>query len=247
VAREQDWLRRVRAGLEALLAYLDAEPQWSRVLLCDPPVAESLAAECRQRLQGVLGEVVDQGLAEGNQGLSEGLADDQAHALRGELVAGGVFSVIRTRLSAGEARPLVDLAPSLTSFIAACYRADAGAVGAGERKPAGNPAIAWRGSELPIRATRRTLLVLRAIAAAPRLSNREIAEAGGLSDEGQTSRLLGRLERHGLIENVGRGQAWGESNAWLLTPAGEHVAKLISDGFAAGAPGQRGKRVRGAA
>ena len=67
------------------------------------------------------------------------------------------------------------------------------------------PAELSRAAELPIRATHRTTLVLRAIARAPYSNNREVAQAAGLADEGQTSKLLARLERQGVIENVGVG------------------------------------------
>ena len=82
-----------------------------------------------------------------------------------------------------------------------------------------------RAAELPIRATHRTTMVLRAIAQAPYSNNREIAEAAGLADEGQTSKLLARLERQGVIENVGVGAARGEPNAWLLTPSGQDYTR----------------------
>jgi hypothetical protein len=238
--REQGWQSWIHRGLEALLAALDDEPRRARLLLGDSPLTETVAEECRQRLQRVLGELIE------GEGGPSATADEQAQALRRELVASGVFSVIRRRMLAAQARPLVELAPSLTAFIVASCRADAEALGGSEPKPAGKSARVGGAGRLPIRATQRTLLVLRAIATAPRLSNREIAEAGGLSDEGQTSRLLGRLERHGLIENVGRGHASGEPNAWLLTAAGERVAKQISDGFAASASARASKRVRGA-
>jgi AcrR family transcriptional regulator/DNA-binding MarR family transcriptional regulator len=52
-------------------------------------------------------------------------------------------------------------------------------------------------------------------------SNRDIARAAGVKDEGQTSKLLARLERHGLLENTG-GHAKG-GNAWQLTPRGEKL------------------------
>ena len=64
-----------------------------------------------------------------------------------------------------------------------------------------------RGMRLPVRPTHRTMLVLRAIAAAPCSSNRQIAQIAGLSDEGQTSKLLSRLAQRGVIENVGVGIA----------------------------------------
>lgn len=83
--------------------------------------------------------------------------------------------------------------------------------------------------ELPIRATYRTTRVLRAIASAPGSSNREVADAAGLSDEGQTSKLLARLLQRGLVENVGRGHPWGEPNAWVLTSEGRRVLELLGD------------------
>ena len=58
---------------------------------------------------------------------------------------------------------------------------------------------------LPIRFTYRTARVLATIAAHPGASNRHIADHSGITDEGQTSRLLGRLSKDGLIENHGVG------------------------------------------
>ena len=52
-------------------------------------------------------------------------------------------------------------------------------------------------------------------------SNRQIAELAGVRDEGQISKLLTRLERHGLLENS---RTKSESaNVWRLTPRGEEV------------------------
>ncbi len=101
-------------------------------------------------------------------------------------------------------------------------------------------------SQLPIRATHRTTQVLRAIARAPYSNNREVAQAAGLADEGQTSKLLARLERQGVVENVGMGAARGEPNAWLLTADGRRVLALLVDSRAARAPRRASGRVRGA-
>ncbi len=54
-------------------------------------------------------------------------------------------------------------------------------------------------------------------------SNRELAELAGIKDEGQVSKLLGRLQTHGLLQNTG-GLAKG-ANAWQLTPRGEVLAQ----------------------
>ena len=59
-------------------------------------------------------------------------------------------------------------------------------------------------------------------------SNREVSEAAGVTDQGQISKLLVRLEHLGLIANGGEGHARGEPNAWRLTPKGRDVERTIS-------------------
>ena len=75
--------------------------------------------------------------------------------------------------------------------------------------------------------TYRTALVLEAIAQAPGISNQEAAQAAQVNDQGQISKLLSRLERHGLVQNTGRGQAKGAPNEWRLTPAGQEIEQSI--------------------
>jgi AcrR family transcriptional regulator len=53
-------------------------------------------------------------------------------------------------------------------------------------------------------------------------SNREIAKAANVKDEGQISKLLARLQAHGLLENTG-GTSPAAGNAWRLTPRGERI------------------------
>jgi DNA-binding HxlR family transcriptional regulator len=155
-----------------------------------------------------------------------------------ELIAGGVFSLIRVRMLERRKRPLIELAPSLLAFILAPYLGQAaarvelaGGSGAGEL----SPRAAELPLPLPIPVTHRTTLVLRAISCTPLSSNREIARAAGLTDEGQTSHLLRRLERRGLIEHVTPHSGSRRKKAWLLTPCGRRVIELLSIGGAAGA------------
>jgi hypothetical protein len=58
-------------------------------------------------------------------------------------------------------------------------------------------------------------------------SNRRIADAAGVSDQGQISKLLARLEHLGLIANHGAGPARGEPNVWKLTAKGEQIEHTI--------------------
>ncbi len=46
-------------------------------------------------------------------------------------------------------------------------------------------------------------------------------------DQGQISKLLGRLEHLGLIENTGMGALRGEPNAWRLTHRGSEIELAI--------------------
>jgi AcrR family transcriptional regulator len=101
--------------------------------------------------------------------------------------------------------------------------------GAGEQGESPDPL-----SGLSINLTRRTARVLDAIASTPGASNREVAERAGVGDEGQMSKLLHRLEHHGLIENHGAGHTKGGANAWTLTAHGLAVHAALGAGGAAG-------------
>jgi IclR helix-turn-helix domain len=252
--RESSALARLRAGLVAFLAFFDDEPWWGRLLVVDAPVADrALAMRCRQRVLGVLSGLLDDGApqAVGELAGSAGLAT--------ELVCGGVFAVIRARVLEPDGPPLVELAPSLMAFIATPRLGQAAAAAelTGVSAPAPGAPVeaaeapveagnAGRG-QLPTRVTRRTLLVLDAIAGAPGASNREVACGAGLSDEGQTSRLLGRLRERGLVENVGVGVAGGLPNAWLLTARGRRTLELTGAARRAEAASRRARRIRGSA
>jgi DNA-binding PadR family transcriptional regulator len=78
-----------------------------------------------------------------------------------------------------------------------------------------------------MRLTYRTVRVLMGIAGHPGASNRTVAHASGISDQGQISKLLARLESLGLAENTGRGHPKGAPNAWRLTARGQEVEGAI--------------------
>ena len=78
---------------------------------------------------------------------------------------------------------------------------------------------------LDVRLTYRTLRVLTALAEDSGASNRELAESSGIVDQGQISKLLGRIARLGLIENRGEGQQRGAANAWHLTARGAEIER----------------------
>jgi DNA-binding MarR family transcriptional regulator len=92
----------------------------------------------------------------------------------------------------------------------------------------GKTTVAAVGTETASAGFRMTALTHEVLAAVANLSeqgsnpsNRGIAKVAGVKDEGQISKLLARLEGHGLLENTGGHPAAG--NAWQLTSRGEEL------------------------
>jgi DNA-binding MarR family transcriptional regulator len=147
---------------------------------------------------------------------------------------GAVFAVIHTRLLEGGREPLTDLLGPLMSMIVLPYLGARAA-----SRELSRPALELRrDSHVPSRArnqdplqglnmrlTYRTVRVLMVIGEHPGASNREIAEGSGIIDQGQISKLLTRLARLNLVENVGEGQEKGAANAWHLTTRGAQVER----------------------
>ncbi len=84
--------------------------------------------------------------------------------------------------------------------------------------------------DLPMRLTYRTARVLEAAVQYPGASNRVVGELAEISDQGQVSKLLARLQGLGLLTNTaGRdAHAKGAANAWSLTELGEQVTDQLS-------------------
>ncbi len=207
-AVERGWRERVHAALLALLGFFDEQPSWARFLLLElesPEDAQALG----ERRRGTLTQLARALERETGERLARGPQFVPSSRLTAEMVVGGVAAAVRARLLADTAGPCAQLAPALMSFISGTY-------GGGQCEPAGL-------EHMPVRPTYRTTRVLDAVAAAPRSNNREIADAAGLRDEGQTSKLLSRLQRRGLVENLGLGAAYGEPNEWVLTNLGERM------------------------
>ncbi len=276
------WRERVRAGLGALLEYLDDEPGMGALCVVDALGAGPVALERRSEVVRVLIDVVHEGRKEA-RGCGEADAADGGG--RGRRGAGGVARAAGGRRRAGEWRP----GKWRTGGWGARGRCPGGRWAGGrcarERRPGGRPvgrrprgrqAGEWRPAdgtcsarlmgmivlpylgkaaaaretsrpaarrkpptppsgdplrELDMRLTYRTVQVLLAIAAlggrGPGPSNRQVAEAAGVADPGQISKLLARLEHLGLIENEGGPPAPGEPHVWRLTPKGAEIERTI--------------------
>lgn len=234
---ELGWTARVRGALASLLMVLDREPAVARLV-----VVEALSAGPRvlARRAGVLEQlagVVDQGRA--NAQAPAGLP-----VLVAEGVVGATFGVIHARLLKLHPAPLIDLLRELMAAIVLPYRGSAAAAKELEQpipRPAaralrrGGDGFSRRAltsaSPVDYRLSVRTQMALAAVAGRPGLSNSEVSEIIGLSDQSQISRMLKRLQTQGLIENA-QGQSRRQARAWRLTRDGEAVIDAHGGGRA---------------
>jgi AcrR family transcriptional regulator len=230
------WVDRVRAGLFAVLQLLDEEPKLARLCVVQWAAAGPAALARRSEVLDQLAQLIDEGRESARR---------QPLPLTAEGVVGGVLGVIHARLLRPGSGALVELLNPLMSMIALPYLGGAAARRELSR-PAPPPREVVKSETAPnllhglsVRLTYRTLTVLEVVADEPGLSNCEIGERAGITDQGQISRLLARLARVGLLENTGGGQAKGTTNAWRLALRGKHVERAIRDARPS-APGAKG-------
>ncbi len=221
------WQQSVRNALTGLLSFLDAQPAMGRLLIVESLAGGPVALKRRRELFDVLTTAID-------------LGRDQPNARKGippltsEAVLGAVLSLIHSRMVYHDPRPLIELTGALMSIVVLPYLGPTTAQRELQQptpQPQQSTLPTTREnnalSELPMRLTYRTILVLTAIANTPGASNRQIGRAAGIQDQGQTSKLLKRLTKLGLIQNTGEGQTRGAPNAWTLTPTGTHTQHAI--------------------
>jgi hypothetical protein len=144
-----------------------------------------------------------------------------------------VLSVLHSRIIGSETGSLLELTGPLMSMAVLPYL---GVPSAHQelQRPAPSLPIGDRGApvanplrDLEMRLTYRTVRVLMSVAEQPGASNREVGLAAGMQDQGQTSKLLTRLTRLGLIENTGAGRTRGAPNEWTLTRKGIEVEQAV--------------------
>jgi AcrR family transcriptional regulator/DNA-binding MarR family transcriptional regulator len=231
-AERLPWRERVREGLWAILTFFDREPALARVCLVQSARGNEATLERRAEVFARLARVIDEGREESSRSAA-------APALTAEGLVGAAHAIVYERVLRRTSEPLTSLLPSLMSMIVLPYLGAAAA-----RREQARPAPALLPAEesnareasatdtdwlqgLPMRLTYRTARVLHAVSESPGISNRTVGNEAGVSDQGQISKLLARLERLGLITNSGQGHVKGEANAWRLTPAGEQITQNI--------------------
>jgi AcrR family transcriptional regulator len=219
------WRERMRAGLGALLGFIDEEPAVGGLCVVDALAGGPRVLERRARIVGVLVDAVHEGRLAARSGRAP-------RRLVAEGVVGAVLSVIHGRLSAREQEALVKLLNPLMAMVVLPYLGSAAAerelahqVPRARRRVRSRPVDPLR--DLDMRLTYRTVRVLLAVAEQPAASSREVADASGVADQGQMSKLLWRLENLGLISNDAPRPGRGEPNAWTLTTRGHEVEQAI--------------------
>jgi AcrR family transcriptional regulator len=223
---EATWRRGVRAALTRLLALIDEEPSTGYLLVVEPLVAGGGVVRRRAQVLDVLAGVVDRGRPQASVAYPP--------PLTAQLLVGGVLAVIHAHLVSKPREPLGELVGPLMSMIVAPYlgaraaRCELAAPVSLGRRPARKSRRARDAGPLEglkMRLTYRTVRVLMFIGSNPGMSNREIGEGSGIDDPGQVSKLLGRLARLNLVENLGHGQPAGAPNDWRLTPLGVQLER----------------------
>jgi AcrR family transcriptional regulator len=232
---EKAWVERVRTGLWSILCFLDHDPALARVCVVQSARGSRRVLEAREEILTRLAGTIEDGRSQSTPG-------SHVPAVTAEGLVGAAVAIVYKRLLNGERAPLTDLHGDLMGMIVLPYQ---GAAAAGkERKrrtpdrlaPVAGDALAGHSNEreddplrdLPMRLTYRTARVLGVVAQNTGVSNRLVAEHAGITDQGQVSKLLARLQRLGLLTNTGEGHARGERNAWQLTPLGERVTRQLN-------------------
>lgn len=224
---ERTWRDCVRAGLTALLAFLDDEPTVGHVLIAESLSSGAKTLARREWVLAQLAVAIDRG---GEQSANA----ESLPPLTAEGLVGGALAVIHARIVRAEREPLIELTNQLMSMIVLPYLGPAAARRELARptplpspRPEQPVPIADPFKEAGMRLTYRTVRVLLAVGEHPGASNRQIGEGAGIFDQGQISKLLGRLQRIGLISNAGLGRNLGLPNVWTLTPKGRQLADSV--------------------
>jgi AcrR family transcriptional regulator len=227
------WRERMRRGLWTILCFLDREPGLARVLVVDAQRGSGPVLTERQAIVRGLVARVDEGRAE-KQGM--GCSD-----LTAEGVVGATTAIVYQDLARKGRRrqSLRRLFSELLGTILLPYLGPTAARREQARPTPALPPTAGLSPDRPVlagtdplaglqmRLTYRTARVLEVISGHPGASNRQVADYAGITDQGQVSKLLARLERLGLLANHTAGRLTGEPNTWRLTSRGELVTERI--------------------
>lgn len=219
----ENWRDGVRAALEVLFALADRHRGLARVCVLESLAGGPRLRALRRRALTSAGEAIERAAL--------GAGARRPSPLTAEALPGAIAELLHARLEAGGPEPLSELTAPCMAIIVLPYLGARAAREELARRP--GSADGLHECALPprrtpagsgLRVTYRTVRVLSAIAEHPGACNRAIARRAGISDQGQTSKLLKRLAARRLIENTASDHS---ANAWWLTDLGrEFVAQL---------------------
>lgn len=227
---ETSWLDGVLAGLEALLVFLDREPELARVCLVGSLAAPPATLRRRLDLLAPLKPLVD--------GAREQLsADEQPIPLVAEATIVSLTGILHARLVAGDAPPFIGLLGELVGIVVTPYLGVSAAnreMKRGEARarilvqemsvgPRPDPVLIPKG--LRHGSAQRRRLCLAFVAGNRGASNQTIAAGIDLPHTGQASAALSYLNGVGLL--IKKSGLPGHPNAWSLSPYGEQVARVF--------------------
>jgi AcrR family transcriptional regulator len=228
----ESWRAGLRAALAAVLAFFDAEPVLARVWLIETLAAGAWALERRERHVAELTGMI----------MRHWPLPDDVRASRHAVSAAmeSVLGAIRTHLVTGRKEPLIALLGPLTGivtmpFLAPPVVAEEIAEGVQLAQAIGARAKAEQGGAQTARVevpallhnprARRLRKALLYISEHPGVSNRQVAQAIGLTRDDQISTILARLADTDLIGR--RHSTPGGSNQWVASPSGVMVAREL--------------------
>jgi AcrR family transcriptional regulator len=218
------WLERMRAAVTEALGFFDEEPHTARLLLVETLGLGERVLLLRQTVLAKVVTAIDEARTQ-----AKSSADPPPLAAEGTV--GGALAVLHARLLDPGHGPLVALGGQLMSILILPYLGTQAARRELTRRPpprtTRKPPSANPLPTLDMRLTYRTVRVLSALAGNPHASNRELATAAGIQDQGQTSKLLMRLQRLELIHNAQPANHRGMPNAWTLTDTGARIQQAI--------------------
>jgi AcrR family transcriptional regulator len=113
-AEEGSWIGKLRAGLGALLDFLDAEPDVARALVVEVHAAGPEALAKRSAAMGRVNHFLDQAREVGGQ-------SESPPPIAGEGIAAGIHAVIHSRLATGSSDGFRQLLPEFMYFAVLPY------------------------------------------------------------------------------------------------------------------------------
>jgi AcrR family transcriptional regulator len=228
---------RVRHVLVALLSLFDRDPALARLLVVEALACGTPTLTARATTITHLATLLDGASPQ---------RDVQPSPLTAQATIGAVLSLLHTHLLArptassprggGGEEPnasLLSLTNPLTVMLLTPYLSRAAALRELHQPTPQplplSPPPSDPFKDLTIRLTYRTLRVLTTIARTPGSSSKQVALSAGITDEGQTSKLLKRLATSDLIADTGD-PGKGMPRAWTLTPRGVRVLTAVGAG-----------------